>query len=61
LYCDEKGNTTDQSNLNGSLNHIAGITNKKKNVLGLMPHPERAFQDFHTSQDGQLILESLLG
>ncbi|MAV83064.1 MAG: phosphoribosylformylglycinamidine synthase I [Pelagibacteraceae bacterium] len=61
LYCDEEGNTTDSSNLNGSLNHIAGITNKKKNVLGLMPHPERAFQDFHTSQDGQLILESLLG
>ena len=61
LYCDREGNTTDQSNLNGSLNHIAGITNKKKNVLGLMPHPERAFQDFHTSQDGQLILESLLG
>ena len=60
LYCDKDGNSNIESNINGSLNHIAGITNKEKNVLGLMPHPERAFRDFHQSQDGQLILESLL-
>ena len=36
------------------------ITNKKKNVLGMMPHPERAYSDFHQSQDGRLIIESLI-
>ena len=40
-YCDEKGNITNASNPNGSLNNIAGIFNKNKNILGMMPHPER--------------------
>ena len=43
-----------------SIEAIAGITNKKKNVLGMMPHPERAYSDFHQSQDGRLIIESLI-
>jgi phosphoribosylformylglycinamidine synthase I len=47
-------------NINGSIDNIAGITNKNKNILGMMPHPERAFQDFHKSQDGKLILDSIL-
>jgi phosphoribosylformylglycinamidine synthase len=42
------------------LKNIAGITNKKKNILGLMPHPERAYQKYHSSEDGKLIIESIL-
>lgn len=41
-YCDEKGNITTQANPNGSLENIAGICNREGNILGLMPHPERA-------------------
>ena len=40
-YCDEFGEVTAESNPNGSLNNIAGIINKNRNVLGMMPHPER--------------------
>ena len=58
-YC-KGSHSNDKANINGSRDNIAGITNKKKNVLGMMPHPERAFQSFHKSQDGKLILESLL-
>ena len=49
-----------EENINGSIEAIAGITNKKKNVLGMMPHPERAYSDFHQSQDGRFIIESLI-
>ena len=49
-----------EENINGSIEAIAGITNKKKNILGMMPHPERAYSDFHPSQDGKLIIESLI-
>ena len=41
-YCDEQGNLTEESNPNGSMNNIAGICNLERNVVGLMPHPERA-------------------
>ena len=51
---------SDDANINGSLDNIAGITNKEKNILGMMPHPERAFQNFHKSKDGKIILESLI-
>ena len=47
-------------NINGSINNIAGITNEGKNVLGMMPHPERAYQNFHPSMDGKSIIESLI-
>ena len=50
----------DDANINGSLDNIAGITNKNKNILGMMPHPERAYQDFHASKDGKKIIESIL-
>ena len=50
----------DDANINGSLDNIAGITNKNKNVLGMMPHPERAYQDFHLSNHGKKIIESIL-
>jgi phosphoribosylformylglycinamidine synthase len=58
-YCDGQY-SLDEANINGSLKNIAGITNKKKNILGLMPHPERAYQKYHSSEDGKLIIESIL-
>jgi len=49
------------NNPNGSINNIAGIINKKRNVLGMMPHPERACDEYLGSTDGKLIFESILG
>ena len=59
-YCDENGNVGYQSNPNGSLENIAGILNKNKNVLGMMPHPERAAELAHGCEDGKTIFESIL-
>jgi phosphoribosylformylglycinamidine synthase len=60
-YCDEVGNITDEANPNGSLENIAGVTNKTKNVFGMMPHPERAADSVLSNEDGKLIFESILG
>jgi len=59
-YCDKNGNITEEANPNGSLENIAGITNKNKNVFGLMPHPERASESILGSTDGLYILKSIL-
>lgn len=59
-YCDENGNETPGSNPNGALDHIAGITNKGRNVFGMMPHPERAVDPDLYNTDGRLLFESLL-
>ncbi len=59
-YCDAQGNFTEESNFNGSVNNIAGICNTRKNVFGLMPHPERAADEVLGNTDGKLILETLL-
>jgi len=59
-YCDETGAITDASNPNGSLENIAGVTNKTKNVFGMMPHPERAADPALGNTDGRLILDQLL-
>ena len=59
-YCDEKGNINKVSNPNGSLENIAGILNENKNVLGMMPHPERASELAHGCEDGKTIFESIL-
>jgi len=59
-YCDEKGAVTDAANPNGSLENIAGITNRRGNVLGMMPHPERASESILGSEDGRVIFESIL-
>ena len=48
------------SNPNGSVDNIAGIYNNTKNVMGLMPHPERAFEDFHITQDGFKLLDNFM-
>ena len=59
-YCDQAGNVDIQSNPNGSLQNIAGILNENKNVLGMMPHPERAAELVHGCEDGKNIFESIL-
>jgi len=59
-YCDEKGNINDQSNPNGSLENIAGIYNSKKNILGMMPHPERMVDKLISNTDGVNLFSSLL-
>ena len=59
-YCDENGNIDVRSNPNGSLENIAGILNGNKNVLGMMPHPERAAELAHGCEDGKIIFESIL-
>ncbi len=58
-YCDETGETTDEANPNGSLSNIAGICNREGNVLGMMPHPERACEELLGSNDGRDIFRSL--
>jgi len=58
-YVDEQGQPTAQGNPNGSINNIAGIINEKGNVLGLMPHPERACEASLGSDDGRVVLESV--
>jgi phosphoribosylformylglycinamidine synthase len=58
-YCDTAGNVTAASNPNGSLNGIAGIVNERGNVLGMMPHPERACEDLLGGTDGNVIFRSM--
>jgi len=59
-YCDAEGNVTDAANPNGAARGIAGITNAAGNVLGMMPHPERAVESLLGSTDGLPLFESLL-
>ena len=59
-YVNAAGELTDQSNPNGSLQNIAGICNESRNVVGLMPHPERASESLLDCADGLLVFESLI-
>jgi phosphoribosylformylglycinamidine synthase len=59
-YCDANGDVTDASNPNGALRNIAGICSEQRNVVGLMPHPERACEPALGSADGLVILESVV-
>ena len=59
-YCDQNGNTNDQINPNGSIKNIAGIFNKEKNVLGMMPHPERMIDESLSGEDGSIFFKNLL-
>jgi phosphoribosylformylglycinamidine synthase len=59
-YTDAQGNPCEDGNPNGSVNHIAGICNRARNVVGLMPHPERACHPMLGSTDGAPLLRSLL-
>ena len=59
-YCDEKGNINDKSNPNGAIDNIAGIFNSKKNILGMMPHPERMVDKLVSNTDGVNLYASIL-
>ncbi len=59
-YCTAEGEVTEAANPNGSLSSIAGICNEQRNVLGMMPHPERASEALLGSQDGLLIFQSMV-
>jgi len=59
-YCDEKGVVSEEANPNGSLEGIAGICNAKKNVFGMMPHPERAADEALKNTDGKALFDSIL-
>ena len=59
-YCNEKGNINENSNPNGSLMNIAGIFNSNKNILGMMPHPERMVDKIISNEDGVNLFSSLL-
>ena len=59
-YCDANGDLTADANHNGSTNAIAGVCNERRNVVGLMPHPERSAEAILGGDDGRLIFESVL-
>ena len=59
-YCDQTGNINDDTNPNGAIQNIAGIYNLKKNILGMMPHPERMMDELISNKDGANLFSSLL-
>ena len=59
-YCDSKGLENEENNPNGAIKNIAGIFNKNKNVLGMMPHPERMIDKYLSGDDGSLFFKNLL-
>ena len=59
-YCSATGEVNPENNPNGSLNNIAGIVNRQGNVLGMMPHPERAADAMLRATDGKILFEGLL-
>ena len=59
-YCNKNGQIKDQFNPNGSTENIAGIFNKEKNVLGMMPHPERMIDKSLSGEDGSLFFNKLI-
>ena len=60
LYCNKNGEIDDKSNPNGAMNNIAGIFNKEKNILGMMPHPERMIDKYLSGDDGSIFFQNLL-
>ncbi len=59
-YCGSDGKVDDKSNPNGAIKNIAGIFNEKKNILGMMPHPERMIDQSLSGEDGSIFFENLL-
>jgi phosphoribosylformylglycinamidine synthase subunit PurQ / glutaminase len=59
-YCDAEGQITEDANPNGAILNIAGICNKNRNVIGMMPHPERASEQVLANIDGKAMFESLM-
>jgi phosphoribosylformylglycinamidine synthase len=60
-YADAAGKVTEAANINGSVDNIAGILSERRNVLGLMPHPEDMIEDGHGGRDGRALFESAMG
>ena len=60
FYSDQSGNVNEKNNPNGSIKNIAGIFNKEKNILGMMPHPERMIDPALSGQDGSIFFEHLI-
>ena len=60
FYCNENGEVSDKFNPNGAIKNIAGIFNKEKNILGMMPHPERMVDNCLSGEDGSLFFENLI-
>ena len=60
-YCNKNGDISEENNPNGSINNIAGIFNKSKNILGMMPHPERMIDSYLSGEDGSIFFENLIG
>ena len=58
-YCNKNGEVNNESNPNGSIENIAGIFNQKKNILGMMPHPERMIDELISNKDGINLFSSL--
>ena len=59
-YCNKDGNCDENANPNGAINNIAGIFNDKKNILGMMPHPERMIDKYLSGEDGSIFFKNLL-
>ena len=59
-YCNKNGDISEENNPNGSINNIAGIFNKSKNILGMMPHPERMIDSYLSGEDGSIFFENLI-
>tara|TARA_B100000686_G_C16717867_1_gene933143 strand:- start:935 stop:1621 length:687 start_codon:yes stop_codon:yes gene_type:complete len=59
-YCNEKGDCIEKINPNGAIKNIAGIFNKEKNILGMMPHPERMIEKYLSGEDGTIFFKNLI-
>tara|TARA_B100000686_G_scaffold214104_1_gene221081 strand:+ start:115 stop:828 length:714 start_codon:yes stop_codon:yes gene_type:complete len=59
-YCNKDGNESDESNPNGALENIAGVFNINKNILGMMPHPERMIDKYLSGDDGSIFFRNLI-
>ena len=59
-YCNKNGDISEENNPNGSIDNIAGIFNKSKNILGMMPHPERMINSYLSGEDGSIFFENLI-
>jgi len=60
-YCNSEGISNEDNNPNGAIKNIAGVFNKEKNILGMMPHPERMIDKYLSGEDGSIFFENLLG
>ncbi len=60
FYCDKNGEVNDKCNPNGASKNVAGLLNKEKNILGMMPHPERMIDNYLSGEDGSLFFDNLM-